>query len=564
MTDASDDATMRGRRLPTTRDVLWIAVAALVYFAAARLSLRLLFAPEGIAAVWPPEGIFLSAILLTRRAVRPWLVGVLFLADLSAELLAGTSLPVSVVYALALTGSAAFSAFLLLRFVGPRIDLSRIRGLIAFIGLAIVITNATMSLLAAAAAQTVPAAASFWRSWELWATSDGIGNLLVTPMILAWAAWARGELGALRARRAPEAVALFLPLVLMGIFVFPHLTETNAISPVLTYATIPFLLWAALRFGVRGTSAALLLLATFAIRSALNSQLTAVIDVQLFVASIAVPALLLAAIVNERAAEHAALLEREEQLRALNAELEGRVLARTRELVAVNRELESFAYAVSHDLRAPLRALDGFSQAVLEDCADQLDAEDADYLERIRHAAQHMGELIDALLTLSRVGRREIELTTVDVSGAARRIAAALAESEPDRQTEVTIDDGLTAQADARLLDVILENLLGNAWKFTSGRSPARIEVGSLMQDGDRVFYVRDNGAGFDPAYTDKLFTPFQRLHTDKEFSGTGVGLATVQRAVTRHGGRCWLEGKVDHGATAYFTLPTEGGAASG
>jgi integral membrane sensor domain MASE1 len=227
MTDASDDATMRGRRLPTTRDVLWIAVAALVYFAAARLSLRLLFAPEGIAAVWPPEGIFLSAILLTRRAVRPWLVGVLFLADLSAELLAGTSLPVSVVYALALTGSAAFSAFLLLRFVGPRIDLSRIRGLIAFIGLAIVITNATMSLLAAAAAQTVPAAASFWRSWELWATSDGIGNLLVTPMILAWAAWARGELGALRARRAPEAVALFLPLVLMGIFVFPHLTETT-------------------------------------------------------------------------------------------------------------------------------------------------------------------------------------------------------------------------------------------------------------------------------------------------------------------------------------------------
>jgi signal transduction histidine kinase len=564
MTNASDDAQIRDRWLPKLRDVLWIAGAALVYFAAARLSLRLLFAPEGIAAIWPPEGIYLSAILLTRRALRPWLVGVLFLTDLSAEALVGTSLPVSAVYALALTGSAVFSAFLLLRFVGPRIDLSRIRGLLGLVGLALVISNGTMSLLAAAASQTVTGAATFWRSWELWATSDGIGNLLVTPLVLTWAAWGRGELGALRARRAPEAVALFLPLALLGFIAFPHLTENNAISPVLTYATFPFLLWAALRFGVRGTSAVLVLLTTFAIRSALTSQLAAVIDVQLYVASIGVPALFLAAIVNDRARDHAALLEREEQLRALNAELEGRVVARTRDLAAVNRELESFAYAVSHDLRAPLRALDGFSSAVLEDCADKLDAEDANYLERIRRAAQHMGELIDALLTLSRVGRRETELTTVDVSAAARRIAADLVERERDRWVEVTIDDGLTAQADARLVDVILENLLGNAWKFTSGRSPARIEVGSLEQDGERVFYVRDNGAGFDPAYADKLFAPFQRLHTLEEFPGTGVGLATVQRAVARHGSRCWLEGKVDRGATAYFTLPADEEAASG
>ena len=169
-----------------------------------------------------------------------------------------------------------------------------------------------------------------------------------------------------------------------------------------------------------------------------------------------------------------------------------------------------------------------------------------------------MGEMMEAMLALSRVSRGEMDLHRIDLSSAAKRICAELAESDPDRHVVVTITDGLTVEGDAGLVDVILNNLLGNAWKFTAQVPQAQIEVGSLDCDGERAIFVRDNGVGFDPTYADKLFSPFSRLHSVAEFPGTGIGLATVQRAVARHGGRCWLEGEVGGGATAHFTLPSE------
>ena len=246
----------------------------------------------------------------------------------------------------------------------------------------------------------------------------------------------------------------------------------------------------------------------------------------------------------------------EREIRELNVELELRVEERTRELAAANRELESFSYSVSHDLRAPLRVLDGFSQALLEDCGDTLDKTGKDYLRRIRAGAQHMGELIDALLDLSRINRRELTLEDVDVSALVRKIAGELLAAEPERSVEFVVADGLVARADGALLEVALGNLLSNAWKFTSKRATARIEVGCLRTDAETSYFVRDDGVGFDPAYGGKLFTPFQRLHAIDEFAGTGIGLATVQRVVSRHGGRCWAEGHVGKGATFYFTLP--------
>lgn len=556
MSSPSGGTKPRAARLPTGREILWIAAAAIVYFVTARLSLRILFAPEGIAAIWPPEGVYLSAILLTRREVRPWLVVVLFATDLSAEILAGTSVPVGAVYALALTGSAVFGSWLLLKYVGPRIDFGRVRDLIGFLGLSVVLSNATMSLLAAAAATTVPGSLPYWRSWALWAASDGVGNLIVTPLILSWATLRSGELRALRPPRALEGLALLLSLSLTSFFAFRYMPGHGDAFLILAYVAFPFLIWAALRFGARGTSAALALLAMVAIESALEGRLNTVIAVQLYVASAAVPSLFLAADVSERQREHRALLERDEQLGTLNVALEDRVARRTQDLAGANRELEAFVYAVSHDLRAPLRAVDGFSYAILEDYGDRLDAKGASHLERIRQAAQHMSELIDALLMLSRVGRRDMEPAVVDLSAAARRLAAELADSEPDRRVDVTVREGLTAWADAGLVDVILRNLLANAWKFSSTTPQAHIAVGSMQQGDECVFFVRDNGAGFDPAYSDKLFTPFQRLHSTSEFHGSGIGLATVQRAVARHGGRCWLEGAVGEGATGYFTLP--------
>ncbi|MGC1414508.1 MAG: ATP-binding protein [Candidatus Acidiferrum sp.] len=229
-------------------------------------------------------------------------------------------------------------------------------------------------------------------------------------------------------------------------------------------------------------------------------------------------------------------------------------------LIAVNNELESFSYSVSHDLRAPLRTIDGFSHALLEDCGDRLDETNKTHLNRIRAATQRMGMLIDDLLNLSRLSRTEMHTQSVDISAMAFSVAGDLQKSQPERDIELRIEDGLKTTADPGLLRAVLENLLSNAWKFTSKGASAHIEFGATHEDGTMAYFVRDDGAGFDPAYADRLFGAFQRLHSMSEFAGTGVGLATVQRIVHRHGGRIWAKSEVNHGATFYFTLS---GAAS-
>ena len=246
----------------------------------------------------------------------------------------------------------------------------------------------------------------------------------------------------------------------------------------------------------------------------------------------------------------------EAEIRQLNAELENRVVQRTAELEAANKELEAFSYSVSHDLRAPLRSIDGFGQALLDDCASRLDDNGRHYLQRIRGSTQHMGQLIDDLLKLSRVARAEIHREPVDLTQMAQTVIAGLRGTEPGRQVEFQAQDGMTADGDPRLLPIVLENLFSNAWKFTSRAEQARIEMASFANDaGGRAYYVRDNGVGFDMAYVDKLFGAFQRLHAPADFPGTGIGLATVKRIVHRHGGRVWAEGAVGKGATFYFTL---------
>jgi PAS domain S-box-containing protein len=232
-------------------------------------------------------------------------------------------------------------------------------------------------------------------------------------------------------------------------------------------------------------------------------------------------------------------------------------------LKVANTELEAFSYSVAHDLRAPLRGMSGFAHMLLDTYRDKLDAEGQDWLQEIVLNAGRMGDLIDGLLSLGRVTRGELKREAVSLSDVARKVAFRLASEFPDRAVEFSVEGDFHADVDPRLARALFDNLVGNAWKFTSKRAGARIEFGATDDDGDPAFFVRDNGAGFDMAYAAKLFAPFQRLHSNSEFPGTGIGLATAQRIVQRHGGRIWAEGAVNVGATFYFTLPAADGKAA-
>ena len=251
----------------------------------------------------------------------------------------------------------------------------------------------------------------------------------------------------------------------------------------------------------------------------------------------------------------------EQQISKLNKELEHRAI----ELENANKELEAFSYSVSHDLRSPLQNIDSFSQILMEDYANRLDPEGLDYVQRLRGSCLHMQEIIDALLALSNMMRNELLFDHFDLTALANTVVADLKQKNPDRLVDWVIAEGLTAEGDAQLLRVVLENLFGNAWKFTANRPRARIEFGALPQsNGARTYFVRDDGAGFDMARASNLFTPFKRLHDQSEFRGTGIGLATVQRVIHRHRGKIWAEGVVNQGATFCFTLAGEAGSSNG
>jgi signal transduction histidine kinase len=252
----------------------------------------------------------------------------------------------------------------------------------------------------------------------------------------------------------------------------------------------------------------------------------------------------------------AARLRAETEVQNLNSSLEKQVQTRTQELQTANRELESFCYSVSHDLRAPVRHMKGFAQILLEDFAAGMEPQAAGYLEKIRTSCDRMDDLITDLLKLSRYSRADLNMEELDLEDLARATEAELRDQDPERRVDVVIQKGLTVRGDRPLITAVIENLMGNAWKYSSHTDQARIEVGMVPEQGERRFYVRDNGAGFDMEYADKLFTPFHRLHNAKEFEGTGIGLASVQRIISRHGGRIWAEAAPGAGATFFFTLP--------
>jgi light-regulated signal transduction histidine kinase (bacteriophytochrome) len=247
--------------------------------------------------------------------------------------------------------------------------------------------------------------------------------------------------------------------------------------------------------------------------------------------------------------------EAEEKMKHLNEDLEQRVIERTKELQETNKELESFSYSVSHDLRAPLRAIDGFSRALQEEYESKFDEQGLDYLSRIRSATNRMGQLIDDMLKLSRITRHVLHKENVNVSNLARSVFNELLEEDDTRNIELIIQDEIFINADLHLINIILQNLIGNAIKFTGKIKDAKIEIGKTVKGDKSAIYIKDNGAGFDMKYVDKLFGAFQRLHSGKEFAGTGIGLSIVQRIIHKHGGQIWAEGEIGKGATFYFVF---------
>jgi signal transduction histidine kinase len=257
-----------------------------------------------------------------------------------------------------------------------------------------------------------------------------------------------------------------------------------------------------------------------------------------------------------------ALRRSENALRLANQDLERRVIQRTHELESANRELESFVHAVSHDLRAPLRGVTGFSQALQDLAPEGLDDKSRHYLKRIQEASQRMAELIDDLLDLSRINQSQLLRQEVDFSSLVADCASRIGERYPGRQVTLHIQPGMTVQGDLRLLRIAMDNLLDNAWKYSAPAPQAVIDVGHEVVDGEQRYYVRDNGVGFDMAYAGKLFGPFQRMHSDAQFPGTGIGLVTVKRILSRHGGRIWADSALNRGTTMSFTLPLAGAPA--
>jgi signal transduction histidine kinase len=529
-----------------------VAAPAGLYYAAARLGLLLSFRQTNATPVWPPSGIAVAVVLLRGGRIWPGILLGAFVANVVVFLGNGAAVPASVVAVSGAIGigntlEALTVAALLRRWVGDRRPLDRARDVFAFVVAALLacVVSCTVGAtsLGVGGVAGWPLYGTVWLTWWL---GDVAGVLVVAPVLLTWGQWPRLDRPP---RRLAEALLLLAMLALANQAVFGGMVYPG--GP-LAYMLIPFIVWAAFQFGLRGVSLASLLVSAAAVWGTIRghgpfvggTRHEALLLLQVFVGTVTVTGLVLAAVLAERQRAEQALHRARDDLARHAAQLE-----------AANKELEAFSYSVSHDLRAPLRAIDGFSRIVLEDYAPRLPAECWRYLELVRGSARRMGQLVDDLLTFSRLSRQPLSRRPVASEDLVRRCLEDLHVESDGRPVEFAVGELPEAHADPAMLRQVWFNLLANALKFTRGREPAVIEIGCERGDGELRYFVKDNGTGFDMRYAHKLFGVFQRLHRAEEYEGTGVGLALVQRIVHRHGGRVWAEAAVDRGARFTFTL---------
>ena len=535
-----------------------MATLGVAYLVIGKLGLLLAHVHASISPVWPATGVAIAALLFWGIELWPAILIGAFLVNLTVPQDASVTIRLlqSAGIGVGNTLEAVAGAWLVSRFANGRNAFSRASDvfryifLAGFLSTALAATIGTLSLMGCGLLDKQ----IYGTAWLTWWMGDMVGAVLVAPFLLIWSAKSTARFGF---NRAVEALLLLIALLFVSAINFSNMFYIGERHYPLAFLFFPLLAWAAVRFESRGAVTFISVISCLAINGTLHGLGTfavagpnsSLLMLQMFVCVATLSALVLAAVVAERKTA-------EDEFRKLNLELERRVEDRTAQLEGINKELEAFCYSVSHDLRAPLRTIRGFSEVLIEQYKPQLDARGQDYLRRTCDAGVQMDKLIEDLLKLSRVTRSELQHGDVNLSGIANDIAMELARTEPTRTVEFSISSKLAAKGDERLLRIVIDNLMRNAWKFTKKQPNSRIEVGQLERD-DMAFFVRDNGIGFDMAYAGKLFGVFQRLHSTTEFAGSGVGLAIVQRIINRHGGRVWADAKVNSGATFYFTLPS-------
>ncbi|HLX72936.1 MAG TPA: MASE1 domain-containing protein [Verrucomicrobiae bacterium] len=537
----------------------FVALAAM-FFVAGKIGMLLRDANSGISPIWPATGIALAGLLLWGYRLWPAIFVGACLIDVTSHAFNHAAGALGIIHTLGIAGGdtleALLGAWLVNRFANGVDAFLRVSDVFRFTIFAGVLGSAVSATVGVGTklAGGFLVKQTFGTAWLSWWMGDMVGAIVVAPLILVWKANPSVHFAP---KRALEAAGLLLSLLLVSAVNFSNVLDFGTHRYSLAFLYIPLLVWAALRFESRGVVTFVSIICCLAINGtwhgigafAIADENSSLLMLQTFICVATLTALVLAAAVAERKSA-------EEKFRRLSVELERRVGERTAQLEGINKELEAFCYSVSHDLRAPLRTIRGFSEVLLEQYLPHLDARGQDFLRRTCDAGVQMDKLIEDLLKLSRVTRGEIEHRRINLSAIANDIAGQLARSEPKRHVEFAIAPEVSANGDERLLRLVLDNLLRNAWKFTGKQPHPRIEFG--RQNGESSpFFVRDNGVGFDMAYAGKLFGVFQRLHSSAEFGGSGVGLAIVQRVVNRHGGRVWADAKTDSGATFYFTLPS-------
>lgn len=534
-------------------------LAALAYILISRVSQRYFSGTEGIAYVWPPSGFMLAMFLLFPRREWPLAALMFFLANAGANVLKGDAITTSLGFGVANTVESLGAAFLMTRFLREPFTMTTLREVLGLLALAAIVSNAVTALVGAAVV-SLSFGEPFVKSWWVWWISDSVGMLLVTPVILSWRAADKDVLRFRSMTRGQllEAMALIGGMTAVSYFVFgSRLNDTSFLLP-FPYATFPFLLWAAVRFGPRGGAMASLMVATIAIWYTVKgdgpfgvTSDTATqrgLSVQVFLSIAATCSMMLAAVINERRLA-------EEAVRNANADLEERIRERTVELARSNAELEQFAYAASHDLQEPLRAVAGTTQLLRQQYQGRLDAGGDQLIGFALDGVTRMQSLINDLLAFSRIGAQSEPAQPCDCTAIVKEAMANLATSISESGAAVTYDGLPTLKVNSAQMVQLFQNLIGNAIKFRSERPP-EIHIKAERTGADMKFTVRDNGIGIEPQYFEQIFGLFKRLHSRKTHPGSGIGLAICKKIVERQGGQIWVESAPGRGTSFYFTVP--------